>query len=145
MSPPPTKHRHLVWLSVGAGLLLTVIGIRFLIVPRTAALNFGLAKDSVGQALHHMVGLRDIWLGGLALVLVWLREWRALMWWFVLAVRTFAAATIAYWAIRLPFIWANDHGLEPDEEVGFKLVHTVLAVVSAVPAALAWRSVGTDA
>lgn len=86
MSPPPTKHRHLVWLSVGAGLLLTVIGIRFLIVPRTAALNFGLAKDSVGQALHHMVGLRDIWLGGLALVLVWLREWRALMWWFVLAV-----------------------------------------------------------
>ena len=65
--------------------------------------------------------------------------------WFVLAVRTFAAATIAYWAIRLPFIWANDHGLEPDEEVGFKLVHTVLAVVSAVPAALAWRSVGTDA
>jgi hypothetical protein len=61
--------------------------------------------------------------------------------WFVVAVRAFAAGTVAYWAIRLPFIWANDHGLSDDEEIGFKVVHTVLAVVSVVPAALAWRSV----
>ncbi len=90
------KHRHLVWLAVAAGVLLTVIGIRFLIVPRTAANNFGLAKEVTGYALHHMVGLRDIWLGGLAIVLAVLREWRALMWWFALgALVCFADAAIA--------------------------------------------------
>ena len=82
----PRKHRHLVWIAVAAGALLTLIGIRFLIVPRTAANNFGLAKDALGLSLHHMVGLRDVWLGGLAIVLAILREWRALMWWFALAV-----------------------------------------------------------
>lgn len=58
-----SKHRHLVWLSMAAGLLLAVIGVRFMIVPRTAANNFGLAKEIVGYELHHMVGLRDLWLG----------------------------------------------------------------------------------
>jgi len=76
-----TKHRHLVWLGVFAGVLLLIIGIRFLIVPRTAANNFGLAREIVGFELHRMVGLRDIWLGGLAILLAWLREWRALAIW----------------------------------------------------------------
>lgn len=92
----PVKHRHLVWLAIAAGVLLTLIGIRFLIVPRTAANNFGLAREITGYPLHHMVGLRDIWLGALAIALAALREWRALLWWFALgAVVCFADAGIA--------------------------------------------------
>lgn len=81
---PPSKHRHLAWLGVFAGLLLTVIGVRFMIVPRTAANNFGLAREIVGYELHQMIGLRDLWLGLLAVALAWLREWRALALWFAL-------------------------------------------------------------
>ncbi|MGD9784179.1 MAG: DUF4267 domain-containing protein [Hyphomicrobiaceae bacterium] len=83
-NPVPGKHRHLVWLSLAVGVLLAVIGIRFMIVPRTAANNFGLARDTTGYELHYMVGLRDMWLGGLAAVLALIREWRALAWWFAL-------------------------------------------------------------
>lgn len=79
------KHRHLVWLSLGAGVVLAIIGIRFMIVPRTAAHNFGLAKEISGNELHYIVGLRDMWLGALAIFLAVLREWRALMLWFALA------------------------------------------------------------
>lgn len=83
-SSEKSKHRHLVWLTVAAGVLLAVIGTRFMIVPRTAANNFGLAKEIKGYELHQMVGLRDLWLGGLAIVLGVMREWRALMVWFAL-------------------------------------------------------------
>ncbi|MCB1504740.1 MAG: DUF4267 domain-containing protein [Hyphomicrobiaceae bacterium] len=90
------KHRYLIWLGVAAGTLLAVIGLRFMIVPRTAANNFGLAKELAGYELHLMVGLRDLWLGGLAVVFALLREWRALMWWFALgAIVCFADAAIA--------------------------------------------------
>lgn len=49
-------------------------------------------------------------------------------------VKVFAAATIAYWAIRVVMIVAGDWS------VGFKVVHAVLAVASSIAAALAWRS-----
>lgn len=92
----PPKHRHLVWLGVFAGLLLTVIGLRFMMVPRTAANNFGLAREIAGYELHHMIGLRDIWLGLLAVALALLREWRALALWFAFgALVCFADAIIA--------------------------------------------------
>lgn len=61
--------------------------------------------------------------------------------WFVASVRLFAIATIAYWAIRLPFIWVNEHDLEPSEELGFRVVHTALAVVSWLAAGFALRAV----
>jgi hypothetical protein len=61
--------------------------------------------------------------------------------WFTTTVKAFAGATVAYWAIRLPIIVANDHDLTPSEEVGFKVVHAVLAVASVVPAIVAWRAV----
>ena len=61
--------------------------------------------------------------------------------WFTTTVKVFAGATIAYWAIRLPIIVTNDHDLTPSEEVGFKVVHAVLAVASVVPAVFAWRAV----
>jgi NADH:ubiquinone oxidoreductase subunit K len=45
-----------------------------------------------------------------------------------------AAATIAVWAVRLPFVLAHDH------PAGFKVVHAVLAVVSMGLAAAELRS-----
>ena len=59
--------------------------------------------------------------------------------WFRPLVLAFAAGTALYWAIRLPIIWINDHGLTAEEEIGFKVVHTVLAVVSVSAAAFAAR------
>jgi hypothetical protein len=52
----------------------------------------------------------------------------------------FAGFTAVYWAIRLPFILVNDH------PGAFKVVHTVLAIVSVGLAVAAWRTVSrTDA
>jgi hypothetical protein len=59
--------------------------------------------------------------------------------WFRSLVLGFAGATALYWLVRLPIIWVNDHDLAPDEELGFKLVHSVLAVASWVAAGLAGR------
>ncbi len=76
---------RLVWLSLFAGGLLTLIGIRFMIVPESAAFTFGVGVDQPGTELHHIIGVRDIWLGGLAVLFAILREWRALAAWFILA------------------------------------------------------------
>ncbi|WP_426572040.1 hypothetical protein [Aquihabitans sp. McL0605] len=70
--------------------------------------------------------------------------------WFRVLVQAFAAGTALYWAIRLPMIALNHHDLTPSEEIAFKLVHTVLAVVSVTAAWFAWRwarsaPAGTDA
>lgn len=59
--------------------------------------------------------------------------------WFLLTVQLFAAGTVVYWAIRMPMIMINDHGLTPEEEIGFKIVHSVLAIVSVSTAYFAWR------
>ncbi len=67
------------------GTLLAIIGVRFLIVPEQAAHSFGLPRGAEGHALHHIVAIRDVWLGLLAVGLVWLRQWPALALWFGLA------------------------------------------------------------
>jgi hypothetical protein len=59
--------------------------------------------------------------------------WRRLGQATVVAVGALAAWTIAVWVVRGIGILAADHDL------GFKVVHTVLAVVSIVLAAMAWR------
>jgi uncharacterized membrane protein len=59
--------------------------------------------------------------------------WRRLGQATVVAVGALAAWTIAVWVVRGIGILAADH------DFGFKLVHTVLAVVSIVVAVLAWR------
>ena len=59
--------------------------------------------------------------------------WRRLATGPVVAVGALAAWTIAVWVVRDIGILAADHDL------GFKVVHTVLAVVSIVLAVLAWR------
>ncbi len=102
----PAKHRHLMWLGVFAGLLLVVIGGRFLIDPRSAQSTFGLAKGGLVHELHAIVGLRDLWLGSIAIILASLKEWRALTVWFGLGAvvcvadsAIVAATTGKLWAI----------------------------------------------
>lgn len=62
----------------------------------------------------------------LAAVALWRRGW-----W----VTALAAYTVAVWAIRTPVILLHDH------PAGFKVVHTVLAVVSIALAIAAQRNV----
>lgn len=77
----PAKHRHLVWLGAFAGVLLAIIGARFLLDLKAAQHAFGLAQGALSHELHAVVGLRDLWLGCLAILLAWLKEWRALAMW----------------------------------------------------------------
>jgi hypothetical protein len=59
--------------------------------------------------------------------------WRRLLQATVVAVGALAAWTIAVWVVRGFGILVGDHDL------GFKAVHTILAVVSIALAVLAWR------
>ena len=52
------------------------------------------------------------------------------------AVSALAAATVAAWAVRAPMILLGDHG------AAFKIVHTVLALVSIALAVAAVRRTG---
>jgi Domain of unknown function (DUF4267) len=76
-----SRHRHIVWLGVLVGVLLFFIGVRFLIVPESAVFTFGLASAPQGPALSYVIGLRDLWLGALAVAFAFLRDWRALALW----------------------------------------------------------------
>lgn len=88
--------RRLTAVAVLGGILLCAIGVRFLLDPVNAARSFGLAKGFSGFELQYVVGLRDLWLGGLAIALAALKEWRALALWFALgAAVCFGDAAIA--------------------------------------------------
>jgi hypothetical protein len=65
--------------------------------------------------------------------------WRRLARATVVAVGALAAWTVAVWVVRGMGILATDHDL------GFKVVHTVLAVVSIALAVLAWRETRREA
>jgi hypothetical protein len=65
--------------------------------------------------------------------------WRRLAQATVVAVGALAAWTVAVWVVRGIGILAADHDL------GFKVVHTVLAVVSIALAVLAWRETRREA
>ncbi len=111
--------------SILAGLLLAVIGVRFLVVPDQAARTFGLAKVISGSELQFIIGLRDVWLGGLAVAFAVLKEWRALALWFGLGTLVcFSDAAIA----------ATSSG-----RTGPVVFHLVCGVACAVIAALSWR------
>jgi hypothetical protein len=97
---PPSRRanqqRWILAISVIGGVLLTVIGIRYLLVPKSAAFTFGVAEPPAGSELHYIIGLRNVWLGLLAMGFAALREWRALMLWFGMGtVVCFADAAIA--------------------------------------------------
>ena len=94
-SPFSSKTRHIVWFALLAGGLLALIGVRFILVPESAARTFGLARARQGYELHAIIGLRDLWLAGLAIAFALLGEWRALALWLGLgAVVCFADALI---------------------------------------------------
>lgn len=113
-------------LGLVGGLLLTVIGIRWFAVPERAALTFGVPRRPAGYELHYIIGLRNVWLGLLAIAFAALREWRALALWFALGtIVCFADAAIAASATgRLP-------------QVAF---HLGCGVACAVLAVVCWRA-----
>ena len=91
-------------------------------------------EDTVARKLVWSTPITLFVLAAIAVVVTLLRG-RADTAGAVRLVRVFAAGTVVYWAIRIVAILAADH------EVGFKVVHTVLAVASTVAAVAAWRAV----
>lgn len=93
-------------LAVLAGLLLLIIGLRFLIWPLAAQHSFGLGKGDPGMGLHQAVGLRDLWLALLAIAFVWSKNWPALALWFAFgaAVCLGDAVIVAAEGARWPYI-----------------------------------------
>lgn len=82
----PTRSERLVLvLCLAGGILLTVIGIRFFAVPESGARTFGVPGRPAGYEFYYVIGLRNLWLGLLAIAFSALREWRALALWFALA------------------------------------------------------------
>ena len=95
-SSPSSLQRWVIGISLIGGALLAIIGIRYLLVPESAAFTFGVADEILGYELHYIIGLRNVWLGLLAIVFAILREWRALTLWFGFgSVVCFADAGIA--------------------------------------------------
>ena len=79
-----------------AGVLLTVIGVRYFLVPESAARTFGVPGRPAGYKLYAIIALRNVWLGLLAIGFALLRQWRALSLWFAIGtVVCFADAAIA--------------------------------------------------
>ncbi len=77
--------RIVFWLAVTTGIVLCLIGVRFLVDPRSAAFFFGIHKQNPGFSPHAAIGLRDIWLGLLLVIFAFLRDWRAVTIWLALA------------------------------------------------------------
>ena len=97
---PPLKSRERRLLAAGAlvGLVLAVIGVRFVVWPEAAIRFFGLPADGQGRGLAAVVGFRDLWLGGLAVAFAALREWRALALWLVLGAAVCVADAGLVWS-----------------------------------------------
>lgn len=76
-----SRKTRIVWLSCLAGGLLCIIVARFWLVPSAASLSFGVPHPAPGPELHHIIALRDLGLGVLAIAFAMLREWRALAIW----------------------------------------------------------------
>jgi uncharacterized membrane protein YfcA len=75
----------LFWLAIATGLVLSLIGIRFLLQPEPAATFFGIDRHNPGFAPHAAIALRDLWLGLLMIAFAVLRDWRAVALWLSLA------------------------------------------------------------
>jgi hypothetical protein len=115
---------------LAGGVLLAVLGARYFWVPESAARTFGLPGRPAGYELHHIVGLRNVWLGLLVVGLAAWRQWHALALWFAIGTFVcFADATIA----------ASSTGRLP--QVAF---HVACGVACGVLAIAAWRIAGTN-
>ncbi len=75
------RRRWLQGLAIAAGVALAVIGVRFGLVPRSAARFFGIDAPASPAHLHYVIALRDIWLGLLLIVFALLRDWRSMALW----------------------------------------------------------------
>jgi len=117
--------RWIVVLGVLGGLLLTVIGIRYLLIPEQAARLFGVPGRPAGYELHYIIGIRNIWLGVLAVAFAALRLWSALTLWF-------ATGTIVCFADA---VIAASSGGRPTS-VAF---HVACGLACAVLAVVAWK------
>jgi hypothetical protein len=112
-------------ISIIGGVLLAIIGARYFITPEGAAYTFGVPRRPQGYEFHYVIGLRNLWLGFLAIALAALRECRALAMWFALGTFVcFADAVIA----------ATSTGRIP--QVAF---HVGCGIGCIVLAALNWR------
>ena len=60
------KQRLILAFCLIGGVLLTVIGIRYLLTPESAARTFGVPGRPEGYELYYIIGLRNVWLGLLA-------------------------------------------------------------------------------
>ena len=65
-------------LSIATGIVLFVIGVRFLVVPEDAADFFGVEGTTAPFHLHGVIALRDLWLAVLLIGFGMWRDWRAL-------------------------------------------------------------------
>ena len=89
------RRRWLQGLAMAAGVALALIGVRFGLMPRSAARFFGIDMPPDPAHLHYVVAVRDIWLGVLIIAFACWRDWRALALWLGLgAVICFADALI---------------------------------------------------
>lgn len=94
--PSTRLQQWVLALCLISGVLLTFIGIRYYLSPESAALTFGVPARPAGYELYYVIGLRNVWLGLLAVAFALLREWRALALWFAMgAIVCFADAFIA--------------------------------------------------
>ncbi len=119
------RDRWVLGVCLVGGVLLTVIGARYFLTPEGAARTFGVPARPAGYELYYIIGLRNVWLGLLAVVFALLREWRALALWFGLgAVVCFADAGIA----------ASSTGRLP--QIAF---HLVCGVACVGLSAVTWR------
>jgi hypothetical protein len=75
------RRRWLQGLATAAGVALALIGIRFGLVPRSAARFFGIDTPTAPTHLHYVIAVRDIWLGALIIAFACWRDWRALALW----------------------------------------------------------------
>jgi hypothetical protein len=124
------RDRRILAFAGLAGLALTIIGVRFFLWPEAASRFFGFIGKPNGFQLHAVVGLRDVWLGGLAIAMVWMAEWRLLTVWLALgALVCFGDAGIVFAARGKPL------GI---------LFHLGSGVFMIALAMLAWRRMRRD-
>ncbi|HVI45734.1 MAG TPA: DUF4267 domain-containing protein [Chitinophaga sp.] len=73
-------------LTIITGLLLVFIGVRFLLAPLTAEDAFGIHVPVSGDySFHYIKGIRDLFSGAIIVVLLLMKEYRALGWLLLLA------------------------------------------------------------
>jgi hypothetical protein len=87
--------------------------------------------DTSGKVGRTVLALSFTLLAAAVVVALWRRAR-----WTHAAVLALAGWTVGVWLVRDAGILAADH------DVGFKVVHTVLAIVSIVLSVLAWRETG---